>query len=246
MATKKTTTEAPKPDIQNMNVWARLMALRMEFYEAGAKKTGRNLHAEFMYFELGDIVPIAEPLFQKYNLLLHNTFTPELAAATLVNIDNPDECISFTIPVVTIAEPAKFRMNEVQGMGAVVTYYRRYLYQMILDLVEADDFDKNSGKVHKDDDDIPAPAPKAPPATAEERKAIKEELTSADRPATKEETEALKEALKALMAADPKQEEFVQDIALRTDAFSTVSYTQYVSLIEAVGQMLAVLESANE
>lgn len=246
MATKKTTTEAPKLDVQSMNIWARLMALRMEFYEAGAKKSGKNLHAEFMYFELGDIVPIAETLFQKYNLLLHTSFTMELATATLINIDKPVEYISFTIPVVTIAEPAKFRMNEVQGMGAVVTYYRRYLYQMILDLVEFDDFDRNSGKVQKDDEDIPAPAPKAPPATAEERKAIKEELTSADRPATKEETEALKATLKNLMAADPKQEEFVQDIALKTNAFSTVSYTQYVSLIEAVGQMLAVLESANE
>ena len=245
MATKKT-PEAPKLDTENMSVWAKLLALRMEFYEAGVKKSGKNLHAEFVYFELADIVPTAEALFKKYNLLLHNTFTPERAIAVLINVDNPIETISFEIPVVTLAEPGKFRMNEIQGMGSVVTYYRRYLYQMILDLVEFDDFDRNSGKTFSDDEEVSTPAPKAPPATAEERKTIKEELTSADRLATEEETAALKDKLKMLMAADPKQEEFVQDIALRSNAFTTMKYSQYVALNEGVDAMLAALEKANE
>lgn len=243
MATKKTTTEAPKLDVTSMSVWEKLLALRMEFYGAGVKKSGKNLHAEFMYFELVDIVPTAEALFEKYHLLLHNSFTAEIATATLINVDKPEEYIAFTIPVVQIAEPGKFRMNEVQGMGSVVTYYRRYLYQMILDLVEAEDFDRLSGRKPKDEEeDIPAPAPKAPPATAEERKTIKEELTAADRLVTEEETAALKEKLKTLMAADPKQEEFVQDIALRSNAFTTMKYSQYVSLNEGVDAMLAALE----
>lgn len=49
-ATKKT----ENPDVSTMNVYAKLLAVRSEFYENGAKKTGKNLHAEFMYFELED------------------------------------------------------------------------------------------------------------------------------------------------------------------------------------------------
>ena len=48
------------------------------------------------------------------------------------------------IPLQFITEPGKFRMNEVQGVGAAVTCYRRYLHEIVLDLVEADSFDGES------------------------------------------------------------------------------------------------------
>ena len=143
MPTKKpATNEQTAIDTTGMNVWSKLLAVRNEFYAAGAKKTGRNLHAEFMYFELSDIVPIAAPIFAKYNLLLMPTFENGNAEAVVINIEKPDERINFSIPLQFIAEPAKFRMNEVQGVGAAVTYYRRYLYMIVLDLVEADSFDQ--------------------------------------------------------------------------------------------------------
>ena len=53
MATKK--TDAPTIDIASLNVWQRLMMARIEFLSGGAKKSGKNLHAEFTYFELVDI-----------------------------------------------------------------------------------------------------------------------------------------------------------------------------------------------
>ena len=145
MATKKA-EEVATLDTSTMNVWEKLSAVRIEFYEAGAKKSGKNLHAEFMYFELKDIVPIAEPLFKKYGLLFVPTFLDGNATALIVNTDKPEEHLNFHIPLVFIAEPGKFRMNEVQGVGAVVTYYRRYLYMMVLDLVESDGFDNQNNK----------------------------------------------------------------------------------------------------
>ena len=42
--TKK--TEATGVDYSTLNVWAKLLGVRSEFYGAGAKKTGRNIHAE--------------------------------------------------------------------------------------------------------------------------------------------------------------------------------------------------------
>ena len=91
-------TEATGVDYSTLNVWAKLLGVRSEFYGAGAKKTGRNIHAEFMYFELVDIVPVAEELFAKYGLLLIPSFTETAAVAEVINILDPGEKITFSIP----------------------------------------------------------------------------------------------------------------------------------------------------
>ena len=232
MATKKTeTTDMAAP----MNIWNKLLHVRTDFYAEGAKKSGRNLHAEFMYFELADIVPLAEAIFAKYALVMIPCFTEYQATARLVNAENPDEEITFSIPLRFIAEPAKFRMNEVQGVGAVVTYYRRYLYMIILDLVEADDLDNR--KPAEEEPKLKAVKPKKP-VTADERETIKEELTDADGKAEQLQIDGLKAALKKLMELDPEQEDFVQEIAVKTNAFSEITKSQCEALINGVREMI--------
>lgn len=235
MPTKKpTTNEQTAIDTTGMNVWSKLLAVRNEFYAAGAKKTGRNLHAEFMYFELSDIVPIAAPIFAKYNLLLMPTFENGNAEAVIINIDKPDERINFSIPLQFITEPAKFRMNEVQGVGAAVTYYRRYLYMIVLDLVEADSFDGESSTTETED----TPAPKKKPATTEQRQVIKKTLTNSDGEADDLQKSALKAALKKLKEIDPSKEEFIQQIAIKTDKFTSIKKAACEQLILTVNEMI--------
>lgn len=236
MATKKPTEQTATVETTEMNVWSKLLAVRNEFYAAGAKKTGKNLHAEFMYFELKDIVPVAAPIFAKYGLLLLPTFVDGNAVADVVNIEKPDEHIYFTIPLQFIAEPAKFRMNEVQGVGAAVTYYRRYLYMIVLDLVEDDGFDKDSGKDEEDETSAPAPAKK--PATTEERKEIKKSLTNTDGEADDLQKSALKAALKKLKEIDPSKEEFIQKIAIKTEKFTKIKKSACEQLILTVNEMI--------
>ena len=242
-ATKKTET----PNLSPMNVYAKLLAVRSEFYENGAKKTGKNLHAEFMYFELEDIVPAVAPLFTKYGLLMKPSFTENTAEAHIINVDNPDQELVFSIPLQFIAEPAKFRMNEVQGVGAAVTYYRRYLYMLILDLVESDGFDNQKPKA---DGDAPAPAPAAPkksgkPVTAAERETIKGKLTDAEGNADELQIQALKAALKALMELDPDQENFVQEVAVKTDSFTNITKANCEALINGVKEMIAAYDTGD-
>jgi hypothetical protein len=236
MATKKPTEQTAPVETAGMNVWSKLLAVRNEFYAAGAKKTGRNLHAEFMYFELTDIVPLAAPIFAKYGLLLVPTFVDGNAVADVVNTEKPDEHIYFSIPLQFISEPGKFRMNEVQGVGAVVTYYRRYLYMIVLDLVEDDGFDKDSGK--DEEDETPTPAPAKKPATTEERKEIKKSLTNADGEADDLQKSALKAALKKLKELDPSKEEFIQKIAIKTEKFTKIKKSACEQLILTVNEMI--------
>ena len=242
-STKKTETT----DVSGMNVFAKLLAVRSEFNEAGAKKTGRNIHAEFMYFELADIVPIAEELFAKYRLLMVPTFGEHTAEAHIVNVDDPSQTLIFSIPLQFIAEPGKFRMNEVQGVGAVVTYYRRYLYMTVLDLVESDGIDNQKPKA---DGDAPAPAPAAPkksgkPVTAAERETIKGELTDAEGNADELQIQALKAALKALMELDPDQENFVQEVAVKTESFTNITKANCEALINGVKEMIAAYDTGD-
>lgn len=239
-STKKTETA----DVSGMNVFAKLLAVRSEFYEAGAKKTGRNIHAEFMYFELADIVPIAEELFSKYRLLMVPTFGEHTAEAHIVNVDDPSQTLIFSIPLQFIAEPGKFRMNEVQGVGAVVTYYRRYLYMVVLDLVESDGIDGQ--KPSNDGEDTPPPAPKntrKAPATPKERKEIKEQLTESEGQATELQISGLKTALKKLLDLDPEQESFVQSVAVKTESFTKITKDQCEQLVNGVAEMLAAYET---
>lgn len=240
MANKKTIPTEPelsREEIMEMNIWSKLLAVRQEFYAVGAKKSGINPHAEFSYFELVDIVPIAEPLFSKYGLLLIPTFPENRAVALVVNADHPEEQIEFIIPMQFIAEPGKFRMHEIQGVGAAVTYYRRYLYMIVLDLVENDSLDGESGG----EDKKPAPAKKKP-VTTEERKEVKKTLADPDANADELQINALKAALKKLREVAPDKEEFVQAIALNTDSFKSIKKSACEELILAVNQMIEEYE----
>lgn len=246
MATAKKTETVPAQAVDTMNIYQKLQAVRNEFYDAGAKKTGKNLHAEFMYFELEDIVPIAQKLFTKYHLFLHTSFTEGMAMADVINIDRSEERLRFGMPMLLLSEPAKFRMNEIQGMGSAVTYYRRYLYFIILDLVEKDEIDVQDGKKNL----LPDPTPEATaekqtkPATKEERSVIKNNIIEKANATEKEITE-LKGLLKNLLNIDPEQEDFVHEIAVKTDGFRKLTHDQCESLIFSICQMIEAYGKVN-
>lgn len=235
MANKKTETPI---ETATMNVWQKLLNSRMEFLKQKVKQSGVNLHAEFTYFELKDIVPVATDIFAKYNCVFLTTFPEGKAVGKLVNLDNIEEIITVEFEARSIAEPAKFRMNEVQGLGAEITYMRRYLYFLILDIVVADDFDGESGS-KSDDTDTPAPAPKKKaPVTAEKREEIKQELTSPEANADELQITALKTALRNLREIDPSKEEFIQQIALKTEGFTVIKKSACEQLILTIGEMI--------
>lgn len=232
------------PVTTEMNVWAKLLAVRNEFYAIGARKSGVNNHSEFMYFELSDIVPTASRLFSKYNMLYTPTFGEGTADGILINIDKPAEQIMFKIPVQFIKEPAKFRMNEVQGVGAAVTYYRRYLYMLVLDLIEADSID--SGENRGVAPEVPKPEPEArkKPATAAERSEIKASLTNTSGTADEMQIKALKKALLKLRQVDSEQEEFIQELAKRTKGFTVISRESCEKLIMQINELIDTCEKS--
>lgn len=232
--------------LATMTVHEKLMEARIRFLEAGAKKSGINRHAEFTYFELSDIVPIASKVFDDLHLLFLTTYNTETAQGELINLDAPTDRLYVVFPMSHIAEPAKYRMNEVQALGAEITYTRRYLYMLLLDIVESDAFDGQDDT--KPSEPAPEPAPKKEPVkktpkSKEERKQIKEELTSEEKPSTDEEKKEIMELLTKLLDTSPEQEDFIRQVLEKTDTLQKMTNIQAQYIRDAVNQMLAEVEN---
>ena len=233
----------------NLNVYQKLAQARIDFLSANTKKSGKNLILEFKYFELEDIVPTISTIFKKLGLLAHVSFNEETACIAIINTDKPDEQIISTIPLVRVS--ANKGTNDVQAFGSTITYYRRYLYFIALDIVEADGFD--SGLVVDEDDTTPVEEkpkttkkakttvveqPKADTPVAPAPKVEEKPLTSADSQATDLQIKQLKETLSKFRDGTPERDKIVTDIVLKTKSFTDISKADCEKLIIEINKRI--------
>lgn len=242
-STRRTKTMATTTKTEN--VYQKLIKAREQFLNADVQKTGKNMHLSFKYFELDDIVPTAIRIFATVGLVPVVNFTTDTATMTIVNTDNPEDTVAFVAPFNQIApivsNTGKQATNEMQALGSSITYMRRYLYMMALDICESDSIDANAGKPVS----TPAPAEAAPkaPATPQQRQEVKEELTAPADNATTLQIKGLKSVLKKLKDADPTKEEMIAQIAVQTKGFTEISKSDCEALITRITTML---EGSNE
>jgi len=118
-----------------MSVYKKLNDARREFHKTALKKTGRNNFSNYDYFTLADIVQPALAAFQNVGLCAVVTFDKEIATMTIVDVDKPEDRIVITSPMGSAALKG---CHEVQNIGAVETYQRRYLWLAAFDAVEGD------------------------------------------------------------------------------------------------------------
>ena len=232
-ATPKETAEAPV-----LNVLQKLQQARIRFLAEGVRKSGMNTDIEFEYFELKDIVPVATPIFAEVGLLPVVYMDKEIAYMDMINTDNREDKITFSVPLATWQ--GNRAVNPIQVIGATVTYYRRYLYQIALDICERDEIDDKPRSVLVNDTE---PAPKIP-ATPQERAEIRTELTNAGGQADDLQITQLKKALKALKAkvkGTEKQEgteEWMAQIAVRTKGFTEISRADCEKVMMKISGMM--------
>lgn len=223
----------------SMNVYQKLLAARAKFLDAGAKKTGKNMHLQFKYFELEDIVPTSIRIFSEVGLVPLVNFTADTAVMTLVDTDNTENTIEFTAPFNQIQpiisnNTGGKATNEMQALGSSITYMRRYLYMIALDICENDEIEANLGR----GSNAPAAPEKKAPATPEQRKEVKQELTAPADNASALQIKGLKNVLKKLKDADPSKEEMIAKIAVQTQGFTVISKADCETLIQKITAML--------
>jgi len=126
-----------------MSVYKKLQQARIALQTIQMKKSGHNKFAGYQYFELGDFLTPIQQIFNEVGLCGVVSFSADTATLRIVDIDQPEQSIEFTSPMGSAALKG---CHEVQNIGAVETYQRRYLYVTALEIVEHDALEAVTGK----------------------------------------------------------------------------------------------------
>lgn len=120
-----------------------IIEIRVKLQNAKLKKSGKNKFAGFDYFELSDFLPKLNELMQeegmndRFSIINNNDGT---MTASLLLIKGEENQV-YTMPFVMFDTPTNRRedrdtgeiyevksMQDIQYLGALNTYYKRYLY----------------------------------------------------------------------------------------------------------------------
>lgn len=133
-----------------MSVYTKLMAARMKLHSQAIKKSGRNTFANYNYMELADFLIPTQTIFSELGLCGVVSFTADIASLTIIDTDDGSQLV-LTSPMGSAALKG---CHEVQNIGAVETYQRRYLWVAAMEIVEHDAIDGSppADKVEKKED----------------------------------------------------------------------------------------------
>lgn len=139
-----------------MTIYEKICDAKLALQNAGLKKSGKNTFANYDYFELSDFLPTIIKLEHEMKFMCAISFDKELATLSIIDCESPAK-VDFTSPM---ASANLKGMHDVQNMGAVQTYIRRYLYVNAFEIVESDALD---GTATKPASTPPVTAQKVPP-----------------------------------------------------------------------------------
>ena len=160
------------------NIYEKLQEARYIVLGKLGKKSGKNSFVGFDYFELKDFVPQAIEAFREVGAtpifkilapsrVTDNGVVTETNEVATLTITDGKESIVFSVPT---ADASGKGQLPIQALGSKITYLRRYLYLIALDIVENDTVDAMSNEQKE------TPKKQAGP-TAEQSKLIKSSLT---------------------------------------------------------------------
>ena len=124
-----------------MSVFIKLNKARLALQGMELSKSGKNGFAGYKYFELADFIPTIQNIFNDIGLCGYVSYTHELASLTIVDLED-----SSNIVITSPMGSANLKgCHEVQNIGAVETYQRRYLWVTALEILEHDALDSSDG-----------------------------------------------------------------------------------------------------
>ena len=154
---------------ENKNLNESIISIRVKLQNAKLKKSGKNKFAGFDYFELADFLPKLNELMLEEGV--NDRFYIRDDYATL-ELQKGEEINTYTMPFVLFETPLTYKkdkegnfiknregdyiqvpsMQDIQYLGALNTYYKRYLYLNafgitdgeVIDSMNNNDLSKNS------------------------------------------------------------------------------------------------------
>ena len=144
-------------DPEVITIHAKLLAARSEFHQTQLIKTGKNAFNNSRYFQLEDFLPYALQALAHNGLLGLVSFSFEYATLTIYDVET-GETLAIQSPMSTANLKS---CHEVQNLGAVQSYERRYLWMALFEVMEGEVLEQ-----------IPATAPVTEMATPEQISAL--------------------------------------------------------------------------
>lgn len=144
-----------------MNIYEKLIEARLKIQDKGIKKSGRNDYSKYDYFTLKDIIELVVPLCSELKMLPVISFTAESATLEIIDAEKPAEKIVITSPM---SRAALKGCHEVQNLGAVQSYLRRYLYMAAFDIDECEGESVDGAELPSQQKTPPAPPPSGYPS----------------------------------------------------------------------------------
>lgn len=121
-----------------MNIFEKMQVAKLKILTSNLKKSGKNKFAGYTYYELADLIPTIIQVCNETKLFTQISFDNEKATLTIINSETPEEKLTYTSPMKDLELKGA---NEIQALGGVETYQRRYLYMAAFDIIENDMFD---------------------------------------------------------------------------------------------------------
>lgn len=128
----------PDKETPKMNLFMKIQTVKSRLLQANLKKSWKNSHAWFKYYELWDFLPAIVELCKENGLFTQVLFDDETATLSIIDCDDPTQQILYTSPMRDVE--LKW-CQPIQALWAVETYQRRYLYLNAFDIVENDTLD---------------------------------------------------------------------------------------------------------
>lgn len=131
---------------KKLNLFQKLQKARVELQEMNLKKSGQNKFAGFSYYELSDFLPAINIICNDVGLFTAISFETDYAILKIYDCEDMDKFIEFKSPMKEIQQKG---CNDIQSLGSVETYSRRYLYLTAFEIVENDFSDAVTGSDNK-------------------------------------------------------------------------------------------------
>lgn len=153
-----------------MSVYKKLQDARIKLQNTELKKSGHNKFAGYKYFELGDFLPAIQNICDKVGLCGLVSFNHDMAFLQIVDTEDGSS-VMFTSPMSSAALKG---CHDVQNLGAVQTYLRRYLWVNAFEIVEHDAIEPvtNPDEAPAKKPEPVAAKPAAPAAKSEQAKKV--------------------------------------------------------------------------
>ena len=157
MEEKKESTK--KVENKNISLNESIIKIRVKLQSSNLKKSGKNKFAGFEYFELADFLPKLNELMEEEGINDIFTIDENVAKLTLIKGEERQE---YTLPFYRFETPLNFKkdkngnfmkdsngnylevksMQDIQYLGALNTYYKRYLYLNAFGITDGEVIDR--------------------------------------------------------------------------------------------------------